>query len=235
MKKFSILTLALVLSCLPVSVLGAEVAPDIQAIGQTLFYLVNNERAQNGLPALIRNTKLNQAAQKKAEDMMRGGYFEHSSPDGKEFFRWIDETGYLYSIAGENLAANTNLISPETIVESWMNSPTHRANLLSDKYTETGLGVVHEVFQGRETLLAVQTFGHPAQTTIGKPTIHQTPTSTPPQKLEVKSKLNSTKHELVAGVSVVASTTTPPPNLSKSNLESLSFIQKLRKLFLNFL
>lgn len=104
----------------------------------TLLTTTNNQRTDNGKPALKINTKLNAAAQAKANDMTARNYWSHNTPDGKEPWTFVQTAGYDYQKAGENLAYGFNS-SQDTIV-GWMNSPSHRENLLDVNYTEVGFG-----------------------------------------------------------------------------------------------
>lgn len=124
---------------------------------EELIELTNQERKKNGLNELTLNPTLVEAATQKAADMINKNYWAHTSPEGKtpwSFFKGVD---YRYLYAGENLARDfTN--SP-AVVQAWMDSPTHRDNILSSRYQEIGLVVVNDIFQGQETTLVVQLFG----------------------------------------------------------------------------
>lgn len=111
-------------------------ATNISAAGlleQTNAYRLENER-----PELQLNHRLTRAAQAKANDMTRRNYWSHNTPDGREPWLFIDETGYDYLKAGENLAYGF-LTSDETVI-GWMNSPTHRDNMLNPEFSEVGFG-----------------------------------------------------------------------------------------------
>jgi uncharacterized protein YkwD len=127
---------------------------------EKLLQLTNAERESKGLPTLSYNEKLEQAAQAKAKDMFQNNYWAHYSPDGSTTpWTFIHATGYQYEYAGENLAKN--FMFSDTTVKAWMNSPTHRDNLLRKEYTEVGFAVVNGVLNGEETTLVVQMFGKP--------------------------------------------------------------------------
>jgi uncharacterized protein YkwD len=96
---------------------------------EQIMNLVNADRTRDGLPALQLNPTLNLAAYAKAEDMISNHYFAHTSPDGVAPWYWIKTLGYNYSFAGENLAIGYHNASD--LENSWMQSPTHRANILS--------------------------------------------------------------------------------------------------------
>jgi len=117
----------------------------------------NQERQLAGLPALVFNQELALAAQAKANDMFINQYWSHISTAGKEPWDFIEEAGYRYQVAGENLARDfTNTVQ---MVEAWMLSPTHRANILNPRYQEIGVAVIDGELGGVETTLVVQMFG----------------------------------------------------------------------------
>lgn len=120
----------------------------------------NAEREQNGLVPLKENAKLNAAAEAKMRDMFVKQYFEHVSPSGKGPSDLAEEAGYEFIAIGENLALG-NFGDDQKLVEAWMNSPGHRANILNRRYSEIGVAVGRGMFEGRTTWLAVQEFGRP--------------------------------------------------------------------------
>ncbi len=121
----------------------------------------NGARSLNGgLPALIGNETLNRNAQIKLDDMFAKQYFEHVSPTGVGPGDIAKAVGYAYVIVGENLALG-DFGSDEKLVTAWMNSPGHRANILNRFYQEIGVAVGKGMYDGRETWLAVQSFGMP--------------------------------------------------------------------------
>ena len=124
---------------------------------QELVDLTNAKRVEAGLPALEFNHLLAQAAQAKAADMIVKNYWAHTSPDGATPWVWFKNLGYKYLYAGENLARDFS--DSAGVVNAWMNSPTHRENILSNRYREVGIAVVHDNFQGQPTTLVVQMFG----------------------------------------------------------------------------
>ena len=119
----------------------------------------NSERG--GVGALRRSTTLDTAATMKANHMAQNGYFSHYSPDGVSPWYWFNQAGYSFLHAGENLAVH--FTDSEDIVEAWMNSPTHRANIMNGQFTEIGIGVARGEFEGSDTIFVVQLFGTPTQ------------------------------------------------------------------------
>ncbi len=124
-----------------------------------LLTLTNQKRAEAGLGPLRHNPTLAQAAAGKAADMFGGDYWAHNSPAGKTPWDFIVGSGYSYIYAGENLAKNFQ--DSPGVVEAWMNSPTHKENLLRAQYEEVGFAIVNGKLQGEETTLVVQMFGTP--------------------------------------------------------------------------
>ena len=120
----------------------------------------NKQRDQYQQLPLHTNAKLNLAAKAKLDDMFRQQYFEHESPDGKKPADIITAAGYEYLIVGENLALG-NYENDQLLVEAWMNSPGHRANILDSKFREIGVAVGKGMYEGKEVWMAVQEFGSP--------------------------------------------------------------------------
>lgn len=120
----------------------------------------NTMRDNEGLPTLSENELLNASAQKKLEDMFEKQYFEHVAPNGTTPTDVIVSVGYEYITTGENLALG-NFKDDEALVQGWMDSPGHRANILNKKYQEIGVAVGEGMYQGKRTWLAVQHFGKP--------------------------------------------------------------------------
>lgn len=128
-------------------------------LAAVLVDMANQDRAENRLDGLKINPVLTKAAQLKADDMAAKSYFAHTSPEGVDPWHWFDEAGYRFSYAGENLAVDFN--DSSAVNAAWMNSPTHRANLLDQHYTEIGVAVSQGFYQGRPTTFVVQEFGTP--------------------------------------------------------------------------
>ena len=108
-----------------------------QLINQVLE-LTNAERANAGLNPLTLNTKLSQAAEGHSDSMANDDFFSHTGANGSSVGARVQDTGYQYSTVGENIAAGQT--TAEEVVQGWMNSPGHRANILNANYTEIGLG-----------------------------------------------------------------------------------------------
>lgn len=136
-------------------------APFLGAIlPSVLAELANGDRTAYGLSPLAPSPLLSRAAELKAQDMATRGYFSHISPEGLVPWKWFEYAGYSYSYAGENLAVG--FLDSKDVAAAWMNSPTHRANILSSNYTEIGIGAARGTYQGHEAIFVVQFFGKPA-------------------------------------------------------------------------
>lgn len=127
-----------------------------------IIKVTNETRITHNLPALRPNTQLDLAASDKLNDMATKEYFAHVSPTGTEPWYWIKNSQYSYSVAGENLAIG--FVTANDTVLGWLNSPSHRANILNNQYTEIGVAVKNVEINDREGVLVVQMFGKPIQT-----------------------------------------------------------------------
>lgn len=119
----------------------------------------NVERQKVGLNELRLNEQLSQAAFLKGQDMLANDYWAHVSPTGVEPWKWLGDVGYNYSYAGENLAKNYP--SAGATVDAWMNSESHRANILNTQYVDVGFAVVDGDLAGENTTLVVALYGAP--------------------------------------------------------------------------
>ncbi|MFA5925704.1 MAG: CAP domain-containing protein [Parcubacteria group bacterium] len=124
---------------------------------QKVVELCNAERTKEGMGNLSENKKLDKSAEKKAEDMAEKDYFAHTSPGGVTPWHWIESENYDYAYAGENLAMD--FTSAEKMNQAWLDSPTHRANILNEKYKDIGVSVKEAVISGHSTVIVVQQFG----------------------------------------------------------------------------
>jgi uncharacterized protein YkwD len=129
---------------------GAGLTPtpeNVEAVREATFCLINDERIVHGERPLQLNKDLENCAQGHSENMAVDDYFSHEGPGGTTPLSRMQAAGYIYSSKigyeiGENIAWGTLwLATPKSIVESWMQSPEHRANILDANYRETGIGV----------------------------------------------------------------------------------------------
>ena len=129
----------------------------------TLIELTNKTRESLGLQPLKENSTLDEAAYLKAKDMLEKDYFSHQSPEGTTPWYWFKEAGYNYQFAGENLAIG--FLDSGEVHQAWLESPSHKKNILNSNYNEMGVAVLKGNFQGGENTVVVQLFGA-TQTTI---------------------------------------------------------------------
>ena len=112
----------------------------LSAFEQQVVDLTNAERAKNGLSALKVDVNLSKVAREKSSDMQRNNYFSHQSPTYGSPFDMMKKFGITYKSAGENIAMGQK--TPSEVVQAWMNSEGHRANILNGSYTHIGVGHV---------------------------------------------------------------------------------------------
>jgi len=112
---------------------------DVKALEQKVIDLVNQQRANNGLPALKANWEVSRVARYKSQDMIDKKYFDHQSPTYGSPFNMMETFGIRFSAAGENIAYGQR--TPQDVMNSWMNSPGHRSNILNATYNQIGVGV----------------------------------------------------------------------------------------------
>ncbi len=139
---------------------AAKEAPESFLIKAGVIEWTNVQREKYGLPKLKENAKLNLSAELKVQDMFLQQYFAHDSPSGATVGNLADGAGYEFIAIGENLALG-NFENNEVLVQAWMDSPGHRANILNNRYQEIGVMVLKGTFEGKSTWLAVQHFGLP--------------------------------------------------------------------------
>lgn len=124
-----------------------------------IYSLINAERKKAGLNELTINPLLEQSAKAKAEDMITKNYWAHNGPNGETPWQFFKDAGYVYTYSGENLAMK--YITEETVVQGWMNSPTHRANILKPEFKDMGIYIVVGKLVDEETQLVVNHFASP--------------------------------------------------------------------------
>lgn len=112
---------------------------DIKALENEVIRLVNVERSKRGLPSLTANWELSRCARYKSQDMLNKKYFAHDSPTYGSPFTMMRNFGIKFTAAGENIAKGQR--TPQEVMNAWMNSAGHRANILSTKYNQIGVGV----------------------------------------------------------------------------------------------
>lgn len=149
----------------------------------SLVYLHNKERTQVGINTLELNSLLVSSATNKANAMLDSDCWDHYCPPGVSPWTFFNQVGYKYIHAGENLGEG--FTDNSSLMRAWMNSPTHKANVIKPEYLEFGLGFATGNYQGQDdNTIAVVHFGTreqsiPAPTLTPSPTPIPTPTPTP--------------------------------------------------------
>lgn len=156
-------------------------ATNINASG--LLSSTNQRRSAAGVASLTTNSKLNSAAQAKANDMATRNYWAHNTPEGNPPWVFINNAGYSYTKAGENLACGFN--DSTSVITGWYNSAAHKANLLDSSFKEVGFGIVNASnYNCGEWAASPQTI---VVAMYGTPTVSATPAPSTPAPSESSS------------------------------------------------
>lgn len=142
------------------SVLGQVVT--ITPMG--LLTATNDKRDEVNAPRLNLNDRLSKAAKLKANDIIQNQYWDHVSPSGVDPWQWIDNSGYIYQEAGENLAKN--FTTANGTVAGWLASEDHKNNMLKASYTDVGFAVTTGELEGKPTTVVVALYAKPANNPI---------------------------------------------------------------------
>lgn len=162
LRTKSLLIITLFVAFLKISVIGYlffiypyQAKMSVEVINRVLE-LTNKDRQENNLGALTVNPVLVASAKAKAQDLIDKNYFAHHSPDGKKPWDFISRDEYPYLYVGENLAMN--FTTADSVHLALMNSPTHKKNILNEKYTEVGIAMLSGEIDGRKTNVLVELF-----------------------------------------------------------------------------
>lgn len=148
-------------------ILSGEDYPNSNLSNVGILNETNLSRKENGhLSPLSQNSKLDRIANLRIKDMFTNGYFEHKSPTGIGASDVAYDVGYEFIVIGENIALG-NFQDDKALVQAWMNSPGHRANILNDRYVEIGISAEKGLYRGEKKWLAVQIFGRPLSLCVG--------------------------------------------------------------------
>lgn len=115
---------------------------DITSLENEVVRLVNVERVKAGLPELVQNSEVGRVARIKSEDFVKNNYFSHTSPTYGSPFDMLKSFGITFTAAGENIASGQKTAAD--VMNSWMNSSGHRANILNSTYNKIGVGVAKD-------------------------------------------------------------------------------------------
>jgi uncharacterized protein YkwD len=198
-------------------------ASDITA--EKVIELVSIERQKKNLAMLSSNEILSKVARDKAKDMIEKNYFAHTSPEGKTPWSWFQKESYDYRYAGENLAIN--FTSAEKQMDAWMESETHKKNILSDKFSEIGVAVAAGKINGQEAIVTVQEFGTPVAVSFGN--------ASGGKNVSVPEKANIIKEGIKITPAVLAEKSAPTYDKkgaeevkkSMGKIQLISFLQNL--------
>ncbi|MTI69639.1 MAG: SafA/ExsA family spore coat assembly protein [Firmicutes bacterium] len=128
----------------PGQIINVPNIKDIKALENEVIRLVNIERSKHGLEMLKGNWQLSRCARYKSKDMVNNNYFAHYSPVYGSPFKMMENFGLKFTAAGENIAKGQQ--SPKQVMNSWMNSPGHRNNILSPSFSEIGVGLAKDKY-----------------------------------------------------------------------------------------
>lgn len=132
-----------------VAILVQPVARAEEITSASLLSTINAYRKVQGLGPYVMDPRLMAAAEDRMRHMEQVGYFAHTAPDGTAPFVWVTKRGFEYAMAGENLAAGFE--TAEILVDSWMQSEGHRANVISPTYTSVGIAIIDGYVDRRAT------------------------------------------------------------------------------------
>ncbi|HEY4525783.1 MAG TPA: CAP domain-containing protein [Candidatus Paceibacterota bacterium] len=189
--------------------------------GEEIVKLINASRVALSLPVLRTNPTLIGAANDKGTDIFTKQYFAHVSPENKTPWDFLRGKNYTYTLAGENLALDYPTATEAHV--GFMNSPTHRANILNPLYTEVGVAVMQGVYNGQSSILVVEYFGRPkvkvakatapppAKTTIPKTVAAPLPTLPAATSSQVATSSNVATTTPVNPDSITSTITTAIP------------------------
>lgn len=148
-----------VIFCFAAAIIPYRTAREQAMTSNALLEISNQDRISAGLPPLRFDPRLEKAAMAKAQDIFQKRYFSHFSPDGDAPWDFIKNQGFPYLVAGENLAINYT--SPYELANDFLQSPSHRENLLSPFFSHAGMAVVTGIYQGEPAVVVVQMFARP--------------------------------------------------------------------------
>ena len=116
----------------------------VSSLENSLLNAINSARSQYGIGQLSLNPSLTGIARTRCTDMINRDYFSHNAPDGKNIFIILNEKGYGWQIAGENIyqCEPAGIGSGSAILNTWMASPSHRENILNGAFSQAGIGII---------------------------------------------------------------------------------------------
>jgi uncharacterized protein YkwD len=204
-----------------------KTSPDVLGISfnitaSDLLASTNQKRQENNLGPLQMNDQLSVAAAQKAEHMFANNYWAHIAPDGTTPWFFIKNSGYEYLYAGENLARG--FTTSTDVVNAWMDSPTHRENMLSKNYNEIGFAIREGSLTGSDTVLVVEMLGGKYVAQAQPQNAAQTPSPTPVVVAVISPQPASQRGEPSPTVFPTA-TATPTPTPQPETTTSVASMQ----------
>lgn len=185
----------------------------------TLVNMLNQSRHSVGVGMLSQNSLLDKAAEMKANDMIENKYFSHISPTGTTPWFWFLQAGYNYKYAGENLAIG--FYDSKGVFQAWMDSSTHKENMLNSDYTEVGTAVLSG-YGENNAIVVVQLFGSPNKNNIAVVNTQEVKEVKTEEKIEETEEVESVNFENSENL-----------NTTKRVLSSSDFIEIDRKTAVN--
>jgi hypothetical protein len=184
----------------------------------------NKQRALIGAKPLRVNTVLSSAARAKGQDMLSEQYWAHTSPSGRQPWDFMKQEKYTFVVAGENLARDFS--TTDAMMNAWMASPTHKANIINTRYEEIGIAVIDGTFQGVETTLVVQMFGTPPKSAalLGDSVTTDTTEAVEVAPAEVTEVLNAPRQAVLASAAFPQSGLSLPPLFSPLQLSKAALL-----------
>ncbi len=189
---------------------------------EKIIELTNKERVKNGFTPLTANQLLTKAAYEKGKEIIKNQTFNHTI-NGQKFSVWIKNVGYKYIYAGENLAIDFS--TSEGVVRAWLNSPTHKENLLNPNFQEIGVAIIKDRFNDHNTILVVQIFGSPLKNYV-LPTIKTSKIKQNNFTSEINPKTNNLKSTNIKTENLLTHTTYYSFLSAKQNNKNFLFKQK---------
>lgn len=186
--------------------------------------LTNQDRLASNVSKLAWNTNLEKAAKLKAEDMLKNGYFAHTSPGGITPWHWLKEANYNFIYAGENLAVD--FTESANVQRAWLNSPKHRENIMNSNFTEIGIATIDGFFEGKNTTFVVEFFGKPSlvsETKVIEKSIPVKTTNSTNDGKEISPTVAGVKTENIAEVKVDISKVIPEVKVIKESEQFMVF------------
>jgi hypothetical protein len=186
----------------------------------------NQNRASNNLQTLQISPLLQAAAQEKANDMATKGYFAHTSPQGLTPWYWFENVGYSFDYAGENLAVN--FTDSQDVTNAWMNSPEHRANILSGDFTQIGIATAQGIYNGQSATYVVEEFGTPApaaaQVAFVNTADAQSVPTTAPMPPVATAPAKAAKTNMAENTIAIKKPASKMPTISSTNSSSIALV-----------